>query len=82
MVNTSKAKQASNIVQIMSSCNPIPLSPHINNHGKYRDKEAIKHSMFGDTEIDMSNSSHQEDQGGNEVLDGLYGWECVVRFLK
>jgi len=41
---------------------------------KYRDKEAIKHCVIGqDTEMDKSNSSHQEDQDSDEVLDGSDG---------
>ena len=41
------------------------------NGKKYRDEEAIKHSVIWDVEIGMSNSSHQEDQGGDDVSDGL-----------
>ena len=38
---------------------------------KYRDKEAIKHCVIGrDTEMNKSNSSHQEDQSSDEVLGG------------
>ena len=31
--------------------------------------------MIRDTEIDMSNSSHQEDQYSDEILDGSDGEE-------
>ena len=77
------------IVQILSSYNPVPLphpqqlltmlqSCQCDNTAtcewkKYRDKEAIKHSVTGDAEMDMPNSSHQEDQGSDEVVDRLNG---------
>ena len=50
---------------------------------KYRDKEAIKHSVIGwDGEMSMCNSSHQEDQDGDEVLDGSDGEDMCNQEMK
>ena len=51
------------------------------NGEKYRDDETNKHSVIGHAEMVMANSSHQEDQGGDEVLDGLDGEDlCYQSF--
>ena len=41
------------------------IPPPVNGE-KYRDEEAIKHSVIMDAEMDMYNSSHQDDQGGDD----------------
>ena len=37
--------------------------------------------MIWDTEVDISNSSHQEDQGNDNILDGLDGVDLCTQGL-